>query len=122
MAVVVLSAAGYGAFWWTHRDEGRIRAAAEEFAHAVDREDTAAALDLMCAEEARGAAESGVAEDGDGLGADAERPVETSGVEVSGDLARVRVARPSQPPATLYLRKEDGAWKLCDPERLRWPG
>ncbi|MEV5824168.1 hypothetical protein AB0L25_01180 [Spirillospora sp. NPDC052242] len=120
--LAVVSGAGYGVYRWTHRDEARIHATVEEFAHAVDREDMVTTLDLLCAEEARSLVESGVPEDERGGDESAERPVETSGIRIAGDLAEVRLTRPEQEPATLYLRKEGGTWKMCDPERDRWPG
>ncbi|MGH3392533.1 MAG: hypothetical protein ACRDOO_26995 [Actinomadura sp.] len=120
-ALAVFAGAAYGVFAWTHRDEARIRDAVKEFAHAVDREDAATALRLLCAEEAASAVESGISENDHGLGSRDERPVETSNIRITGDLAQARMTRPSQQPATLYLRKESGTWKLCDPERLRRP-
>jgi hypothetical protein len=118
---VLAGAAAYGADRWTHRDERRVSGAVTEFAHAVDREDSATALGLMCAEEEQSAVESGASTTDHGLGSRYERPVKTSDIKITGDLARVRLTRPSQQPATLYLRKEGGKWKLCDPERQTPP-
>lgn len=118
---VFAGAAAYGVHWWTHRDERRVSSAVTDFAHAVDREDSATALGLMCAEEEQSAVESGASASDHGLGSRYERPVKTSDITISGDVARVRLTRPSQPSATLYLRKEGGAWKLCDPERQSRP-
>ncbi|MFD0901841.1 hypothetical protein [Actinomadura sediminis] len=120
--LAVLSGAAYGVYRWTHRDEARVHATVERFAHAVDREDMVTTLGLLCDEEARSLIESGVPEKERGGDGSAERPVETSDVRIIGDLAEVRLTRPSQEPATLYLRKEGGSWKMCDPERDRWPG
>jgi hypothetical protein len=120
-ALAVFSGAAYGVFAWTHRDEAQIREAVKDFAHAVDREDAATMLRLLCTEEAQSAVESGVSENDRGLVSRYERPVETSNIRIIGDVAQTRVTRPSQQPATLYLRKESGTWKLCDPERQRWP-
>ncbi|GAA2118027.1 Rv0361 family membrane protein [Actinomadura napierensis] len=118
---VFAGAAAYGVHRWTHRDERRVSSAVTDFAHAVDREDSATALGLMCAEEEQSAVESGAATTDHGLGSRYERPVKTSDIKISGDLARARLTRPSQQPTTLYLRKEGGTWKLCDPERQSWP-
>ncbi|WP_433136962.1 hypothetical protein ACQPZ8_33230 [Actinomadura nitritigenes] len=118
---VFAGAAVYGVHWWTHRDERRVSGAVTDFAHAVDREDSATALGLMCAEEEQSAVESGASTTDHGLGSRYERPVKTSDIKISGDVARVRLTRPSQQPATLYLRKEGGAWKMCDPERQSRP-
>lgn len=118
---VFAGAAVYGVNWWTHRDERRVSSAVTDFAHAVDREDSATALGLMCAEEEQSAVESGASTTDHGLGSRYERPVKTSDIKISGDVARVRLTRPSQQPATLYLRKEGGTWKMCDPERQSRP-
>ncbi|MGI5321073.1 Rv0361 family membrane protein [Actinomadura nitritigenes] len=118
---VFAGAAAYGVYWWTHRDERRVSSAVTDFAHAVDREDSATALGLMCAEEEQSAVEAGASTTDHGLGSRYERPVKTSDIKISGDVARVRLTRPSQQPATLYLRKEGGTWKLCDPERQSLP-
>ncbi|MEU9019766.1 hypothetical protein [Actinomadura sp. NPDC048394] len=118
---VFTGAAVYGVHWWTHRDERQVSSAVTEFAHAVDREDSATALGLMCAEEKQSAVESGASTTDHGLASRYERPVKTSDIKISGDLARARLTRPSQQPATLYLRKEGGTWKLCDPERQSPP-
>ena len=40
-------------------------------------------------------------------------PVEISEVRVTGDVASVRVTRPPVPATTMYLRKENGVWKVC---------
>ncbi|MDA0637444.1 hypothetical protein OUY22_28905 [Nonomuraea sp. MCN248] len=97
-------------------EEARIRTTVETFAHAVDREDTAAMIGLLCEEEAEGVTRRSPRP---GLGPAHERPVEVTDVHVTGDVATARVTRPAQQPATLYLRREAGVWKLCDPERYR---
>jgi ketosteroid isomerase-like protein len=117
-ALAASAAIAYGAISWTHRDEDQIRTTVEKFAHAADREDTAAMISMLCEEEAQSLTADGEpSSDGRVLSPNYERPIKVSNIRVTGDVAQARVTRPAQRPATLYLRKETGTWKLCDPER-----
>jgi hypothetical protein len=102
-------------------DEAQIRTTVEKFAHAVDREDTATMIAMLCEEEAQSLIDEVPSPDAHGLGPSYERPINISDIRVTGDVAKARVTRPAQQPATLYLRKEANTWKLCDPERYTSP-
>jgi ketosteroid isomerase-like protein len=100
-------------------DETRIRVLVKDFATAVDTEDQAGLVRLLCAEEA-----AGITDDDDYNPADdsaAAEPqigqlsVQTSDIHVTGDTASAQVARAADEPRTLYFRKEQGAWKVCAP-------
>ncbi|MEV0968430.1 Rv0361 family membrane protein [Microtetraspora glauca] len=97
--------------------EAQIRTTIEKFAHAVDREDTVTMVAMLCEEEAQSVIDEVPSPDDPGLDPSHERPIDVSDIRVTGDVAKARVTRPAQQPATLYLRKEAGTWKLCDPER-----
>jgi hypothetical protein len=120
VGLVVLGAAAFGVHWAMSGDERAASASVEGFAHAVDRGDQVAVLAMLCSEEADALRESGVPEDETGGGSDLERPIRLSDVEIKGHVARAVVRRPDQEPATVYLKREAEAWKMCDPERLRW--
>lgn len=119
-ALLVLSAAAVAVYLAASGSDGEqedIRRTVVDFAHAVDRDDTATVLTMLCAQEAEGVVDD-VASPGDRGDPRAEVvPITVSGIRVTGDVAEVRVTRPQQSPVTLFLRKEDGSWKLCDPER-----
>ncbi|MCO6004905.1 YbjP/YqhG family protein [Actinoallomurus purpureus] len=119
ITVLAASAAiAYGAIAWTHQDEAQIRKTVEKFAHTADREDRSTMISMLCEEEAEAVIADGEpSSDNRVLDPDHERPIKVSNIRVTGDVAQARVTRPAQHPATLYLRKEAGTWKLCDPER-----
>lgn len=99
-------------------DEAQIRALVQDFARAVDREDQAAVIGLLCAEEATAITEDDdydPARDGGVVDPPPERPVRTSQIRVAGSVASARVARPSQPTITLWFRQEGGRWTVCAP-------
>ncbi|MGK5554581.1 Rv0361 family membrane protein [Actinomadura kijaniata] len=98
-------------------EQGEVRKVVTDFAAAVDRNDNATVLSMLCPREA-----AGVADDLDSPGDRGDPraelvPITVEHVRITGDVAEARVTRPRQPPATLFLRREGGAWKLCDPER-----
>lgn len=101
--------------------EAQIRATVEKFARAVDREDTATMIAMLCEEEAQSVIDEIPSPDDSGLGPGYERPIDVADIRVTGDVATVRVTRPAQQPVTLYVRMEAGTWKLCDPERYTSP-
>ncbi len=46
---------------------------------------------------------------------DNRQPFEVTDVTVKDDVAQVQLRRPnSEHSGSLYLRKESGAWKVCD--------
>lgn len=97
-------------------DEADIRALVDRFALAVDREDQAAVVALLCAQEAADITEDDdydPANDGGLATQPPHRDVRTSQVQVTGDVASARVERPEQDATTLWFRKEDGVWTVC---------
>lgn len=100
-------------------DEGEIRSTVEKFALATDRGDQDAILGLVCEQEAAEIRDSEYFHEdraGDYDTSVSEAPVTTSDITVTGDTAHATVSRPAGgEPATLYFRKEAGAWKVCAP-------
>ncbi|MBO3083037.1 Rv0361 family membrane protein [Cellulomonas fengjieae] len=99
-------------------DEAQIRAVVEDFARAVDREDQAAVIALLCDEEASAITEDDdydPANDGGVADPPSPRPVRTSEIRVTGGVASARVARSGQPTITLWFRQEDDRWTVCAP-------
>ncbi|GAA1593984.1 hypothetical protein GCM10009678_90200 [Actinomadura kijaniata] len=98
-------------------EQGKVRKVVTDFAAAVDRNDNAAVLSMLCPQEAEGVADD-LDSPGDRGDPRAELvPITVEDVRITGDVAEARVTRPRQRPATLFLRREGGVWKLCDPER-----
>lgn len=100
------------------REKGAITAVAAQFAEAIDTQDQDKMLATLCQEE------HDLVTDGDGFdpgdsgpGAkDNRQPFEVTDVTVKDDVAQVQFRRPnSDHSGSLYLRKESGAWKVCDP-------
>ncbi|MGH7485187.1 MAG: hypothetical protein ACREMY_06220, partial [bacterium] len=89
------------------------------FATAVDMEDQARIVSLLCKEEAD------VFTDSDGYDPANNGGVATpenhfpssttSGIHIAGDVASARVTRSAKYSTTLYFRKENGEWKVCAP-------
>jgi hypothetical protein len=104
-------------------DEDQIRAVLSNFAAAIDTEDQPGMLQMMCQEEATGITDS---EDYDPAAPRASvdprqlEPPNISDVRVFGDVASAKVTRRST-NSTLYLRKENGHWKLCAPAANQIP-
>ena len=99
-------------------DESEIRALIAAFALAVERGDQDGALGLLCAEEVAEVLDSGSYDphrDGQYDTSVTSAPVTASDIVVTGDVACARVAQPGQEPATLWFRREGGAWKVCAP-------
>ncbi|WP_430784135.1 hypothetical protein [Actinoplanes sp. G11-F43] len=99
-------------------EEDRIRDLISEFALAVDREDQASILRLLCAEEAdeiRAGADFDPTLDGDVDVAVSAAPVSVTDLQITGDTARAGITRPAREPATLAFRKENGTWTVCAP-------
>ncbi|WP_369355266.1 hypothetical protein [Streptomyces sp. cg2] len=102
-------------------EQSKVQQAVTDFALAVDRGDTAKMVALLCLDEAHGVA------DNDDNSADGERdsrskpiPTTTSDVRIKGSVASVVVTRPAQKPVSVYLRKENGTWKMCAPVEKSW--
>ncbi len=102
-------------------EQSKVQKVVADFALAVDRGDTSTMVALLCLEEARGIT------DNDDNSADGERdtrskpiPTTTSDVRIKGNVASAVVTRPAQKPASVYLRKEDGTWKMCAPVEKSW--
>jgi hypothetical protein len=101
----------------SNSDEEKIRRVIGDFAVAVDRQDQARVIALLCEEEADDIREDDdydPANDG-GVDPPAKTPVDVSDIRVNGDVASARISRPSRPDATLYFRREAGTWKVCAP-------
>jgi hypothetical protein len=100
-------------------DDRQITRAITAFGQAVDRNDQPAAVSFLCAAEARQISESG---NYDAESAETDEPVNAlpinvSDIRVTGEDATAQLSRPPQPPRTLHLKKENGEWKLCNPEK-----
>ncbi len=101
-------------------DDAEISSVLLDFANVVESGSTQQVVELLCAEEAatfadrvsggEEAEQGGATEDGR-----RQRPVDISDIVIRGDIASVRVARPPSEPRPLYLRREDGRWKVCAP-------
>ncbi|MEU2122778.1 Rv0361 family membrane protein [Nocardia niwae] len=100
-------------------DDAQIRSVLVNFAVAVESGSARQVAELLCAEEAatftdrvsggEEAEQSGPSRHGE------RRPVDISAIDIRGDIASARVARPPSEPRSLYLRKEDARWKVCAP-------
>lgn len=104
-----------------HQSEQRlaeIRAAIAEFAEASDTADTEKMASLMCRAEAAEFTEGfeGDLDNGGPIEPASRRPVDIDSITVTGDEAAVEVTRPPAPTKTFKLKREDGTWKLCNPE------
>lgn len=120
-SAIVLAAALVAAYVTVGGDgeEQKVRTAVVNFSHAIDRNDNATMLSLLCRQEAVAVADDIDSPDDHGQPQAKLIPITVQDVHITRDVATVRISRPRQRPATLFLRKEDGAWKLCDPERYR---
>lgn len=98
-------------------EKDEIRKTVKEFAHAVDRNDNVTLLSMLCPQEAAGVADDIDSPDGRGDPKAKLIPITVEDIKINGNIAEVHVTRPRQKPATLFLRKEKGVWKLCDTER-----
>jgi hypothetical protein len=106
------------------RDQARIRTVVDRFAAAVQSEDQARIVGLLCAEEAADITED---DDYDPAGTRVDGtpdkpvfPVHASNIHITGDVASARVTSAFQQPTTLYFRKEGGTWKVCAPAAARF--
>ncbi|HKT03810.1 MAG TPA: hypothetical protein VJT31_30135 [Rugosimonospora sp.] len=111
IAVAVLVARG-------RTDTARIRALARDFTVAVDREDQAKIVSLLCAAEAGAVTgDDGYdpAHTGGAPAADGSLRITVTGIRVTGDTATARVSRGSRAPVTLNFRREAGGWRVCAP-------
>lgn len=122
---VLLILCGVGGWIWfsTSREKGAIKDVASQFAEAIDTQDQDKMLATLCQEE------HDLVTDGDGFdpgdsgpGAkDNRQPFEVTDVTVKDDVAQVQFRRPnSEHSGSLYLRKESGAWKVCDPAEAQF--
>ncbi|WP_131812642.1 Rv0361 family membrane protein [Mycolicibacterium peregrinum] len=122
---VLLILCGVGGWIWfsTSREKGAIKDVASRFAEAIDTQDQDKMLATLCQEE------HDLVTDGDGFdpgdsgpGAkDNRQPFEVTDVTVKDDVAQVQFLRPnSEHSGSLYLRKESGAWKVCDPAEAQF--
>ncbi|MFG1858405.1 hypothetical protein ACGFJT_41700 [Actinomadura geliboluensis] len=98
-------------------EKDEIRTTVKAFASAIDRNDNVTLLSMLCPQEAAGVADDIDSPDGRGNSTAKTTPITVEDIEINGNVAEVRVTRPRQKPATVFLRKEKGIWKLCDTER-----
>ena len=123
---LLLILCGVGGWMWFSRtgDEEAIKVVAARFADAIDTQDQDKLLATLCEEErddlVDGAGlepdelEPGAPDDGE--------PFDVTNVTVKGDLAELQFLRPaSHHSGSLYLRKEDGMWKMCSPAEEDFP-
>lgn len=100
-------------------DAAQVRRTVESFAAAVDSDDLATTVGLLCADEARD-----ITEDDDYDPDPIDNPpaatadpgpakVTPSEVRIRGDVAAATLTHVGGPPTTLYLRKDGGSWKVC---------
>lgn len=122
---MLLVVCGVGGWMWfsDSREKGAIKDVAAQFADALDTQDQDKFLATLCQEE------QDLVTDGDGFdpadsgpGAkDNSEPFEVTEVTVKDDVAQVQFLRPnSDHSGSLYLRKESGAWKVCDPAEAQF--
>jgi hypothetical protein len=98
-------------------DEAQIKSTINQFAEAVDHNDTSKALSYVCTEEATQMREGDgdAANDSDTVAPTTRLPVNVTDIHITGDAATAQLSRPPQQPRTVHLKKEAGTWKLCDP-------
>jgi hypothetical protein len=98
-------------------DQEQITSTINNFAEAVDKGNLPKAVTFMCSEEAQQVTErhNYDANSGDTMEPTNRLPVNVTDVHVTGDTATAQLTRPPQKAQTLHLKKEAGAWKLCDP-------
>jgi hypothetical protein len=109
-----------GGWMWFSRtaEKDAVKDVATQFANAIDTQDQDKLLQQLCTEERDQFTDS---EDFDpenpGPGTpDNSEPFDVTDVTVKGDVAEVAFRRSaSNLSGSLYLRKESGAWKVCDP-------
>ncbi|WP_131813693.1 Rv0361 family membrane protein [Mycolicibacterium fortuitum] len=117
---VLLILCGVGGWMWfsASREKGAIKDVASQFAEAIDTQDQDKMLATLCQEEHDLVTDGDTFDPADsGPGAkDNRQPFEVTDVTVKDDVAQVQFLRPdSGHSGSLYLRKESGAWKVCDP-------
>lgn len=97
-------------------DEVGVERAVRDFGAAVDVDDQDRLLDLLCAADAELITRDDDHDPGDGE-PNTATPVEreVGEVRVADGLASARVAMPDAAPFTIHLRREGGAWKVCEP-------
>ncbi|WP_019630588.1 hypothetical protein [Actinomadura atramentaria] len=100
-----------------HGEQAVIQKTVTAFAGAVDRSDNATVLSMLCAQEAEGVADDIDAPDDHGDPKAALTPITVQNIRITGTTAQASITRPRQQPATVFLLKENGTWKLCDPLR-----
>jgi hypothetical protein len=124
-ALAIVVAAGITIFVivvHANSDSTKIGNLAQDFATAVDTENQPKIVSLLCTEEADAITDS---EDYDPSNTNVatpkpkSRPVTVSDIQIRGNVASARISRPHQSAATLYFRKEAGAWKVCAPARTQ---
>ncbi|GAB3276322.1 hypothetical protein GCM10027589_01870 [Actinocorallia lasiicapitis] len=98
-------------------DQGDIRRAVTAFSAAVDRNDNVTLLSLLCPAEAVNVEDDIDSPDSTGDPQAPIHPLTIGEIKITGEVAEVTVSRPEQAPATVFLLRQNGAWKLCDPER-----
>jgi hypothetical protein len=98
-------------------DEAQIKSTINQFAEAVDHNDTSKALSYVCTAEAAQMTErdGDAANDSDTVAPTTRLPVNLTDIHITGDTATAQLSRPPQQPRTVHLKKEAGTWKLCDP-------
>lgn len=122
---VLLVLCGVGGWMWfsDSREKGAIKGVASQFAEAIDTQDQDKMLATLCQEEHDLVTDGDTFDPADsGPGAkDNRQPFEVTDVTVKDDVAQVQFLRPdSGHSGSLYLRKESGAWKVCDPAEAQF--
>ena len=122
---VLLVLCGVGGWMWfsDSREKGAIKGVASQFAEAIDTQDQDKMLAALCQEEHDLVTYGDSFDPADsGPGAkDNRQPFEVTDVTVKDDVAQVQFRRPnSEHSGSLYLRKESGAWKVCDPAEAQF--
>jgi hypothetical protein len=106
-------------------DEARIQKVVDGFATAVDAQNQAEIIGLLCKEEAAAITDDDDYEpDGNGgvsTTQEQNRSVKVSDIQVMGEIASARIARPPNDSRTLFFRKEEGNWKVCAPAAANFP-
>ena len=121
-AVALLAIGGSigGVAWHRHSETeaqlAQIRQTVTEFAEASDSADTPKMATLMCAAEAAEFTDQPDYDpDAEPITPGTRAAVDIGEISLAKDTATVDVTRPPTAAATFTLKREGGAWKLCNP-------
>lgn len=117
-AVAILLAVSGGLYFALsgNTPEVQVRDAVSDFATAVDTDDQAKIVDLLCSEEA-----AAITEDDDydptATGAEPATPLDRqiSDIHITGETASARIIFSTHESTTIHLRQEKGIWHICAP-------